>query len=377
MKKKIVLTGGGSGGHILPNLALVPFLKKDFDIFYIGGEDGMEKGLAARHGLPFYSVPCVKFKRSLSPANFAIPFVLNQGVRQAKQILRDIKPDVLFGKGGYVALPVVMAARSLNIPYMIHESDMSMGLSNKLVAKGADFVCGSFADAVSGLSNGVHTGAPIRNELHAGNADKARRQLGISSSKPILLVMGGSGGALAINECLAGCLDTLTKKYEVIHLTGRGKSSQFSADSCQKSDFEKLKTVNCQLSTYSYHPLEFTNDIHHLYAAADLCVTRGGAGALFELITLKIPALVIPLPKSRSSRGDQIQNARRMAELGYCAVLPQGGLTPESLIYSIDNLSKRAPTLKSAMRSARNIDGSQKIIELIKQCAKIGTHYHA
>jgi len=351
MKLKLILTGGGTGGHILPNLALVPYLRAKFDIYYIGSSNSMESELVPRYGIPFYSVPCIKFSRGISFKNFGIPLTLSNGISRAKQIMDDIKPDFVFGKGGYVALPVIKAASKLKIPYAIHESDMSMGLSNRLVASKAAFVCGSFADSVSKLNNGIHTGAPIRNALYGGKADKARQELGISAAKPILLVMGGSSGALALNTYLLQGLDRLTKKFVVIHLTGKGKAT--------------APTIR-----NAYYPLEFVSNIENLYALADLCVTRGGAGALFEVAALRVPSLIIPLPKSRSSRGDQVSNARRFAELGYSMVLPQENLTADRLISDIELLSNRAGNLRLNMQSARNIDGSQKIVELIMGAVK-------
>jgi len=349
-KKKIVLTGGGTGGHILPNLALVPRLKSAFDICYIGAPNSMEEDLVKKiDGVTFFSVPAVKLRRSLSPRNLLIPFKLLSGIRKAKKLLKEIKPDVVFSKGGYVALPVVMAARKLKIPYIIHESDMSMGLANRLAAKKSKYVCGGFANAVEGLDNGVRTGAPIRHILYEGSASTAKASLGITSDKPVLLVMGGSSGAAAINQAIAGCLDTLTAKYEVIHLTGKGKSP----------------LSNSSLSYY--HPIEFTQSIQDLFALTSLCVTRGGAGALFELTALNIPSLIIPLPKSRSSRGDQVQNAKYFEERNYAAVLEQENLTPETLLSSIEDLSSRVPVLKKAMATATGIDGSAKIVELIKK----------
>jgi len=362
MKKKIILTGGGTGGHILPNLALVPRLKTDFDIYYIGGADSMEQDLVSKtDGVKFFSVPVVKFRRSISPRNLLIPFKLWSGIRKAKKLLKQINPDIVFSKGGYVALPVVMAARSLKIPYIIHESDMSMGLANRLVAKQAAYACAGFSNAIEGLSNGVRTGAPIRHTLYEGNAQKAKTTLGITSNKPVLLVMGGSSGAVAINTALMACLNELTQKYTVIHLTGKGKSP-----------------VNPLLPTpYSlppnYYPIEFTKDIQDLFALSSLCITRGGAGALFELTALRIPSLIIPLPKSRSSRGDQVQNAKYFEERGYATVLEQQHLTPDNLLLKIEELAVSAPALKANMQTATDIDGGGAIVRLINNVAN-STH---
>jgi len=353
-KKKIILTGGGTGGHILPNLALIPRLKTNFDIYYIGAPNSMEEELVKKTGgAAFFAVPAVKFQRSLSLRNLLIPFKLLSGIRKAKKLLKEINPDIVFSKGGYVALPVVMASRKLKIPYIIHESDMSMGLANRLAAKKAEYVCGGFSDSVKNLPNGIHTGAPIRRVLYEGNSQKAKTDLGITSGKPVLLVTGGSSGAAVINKTVLECLEKLTAKYEVIHLTGKGKSP-----------------LNNSSLPQSYHPIEFTPAIQDLFALASLCVTRGGAGALFELTALNIPSLIIPLPKSRSSRGDQVQNANYLKSRGYALILEQQNLLPETLLSSIDALSAQAPALKKAMAAATRIDGSARIVELINKSAK-------
>ena len=223
-------------------------------------------------------------------------------------------------------------------------------------AKKAAYVCGGFANAVEGLSNGIRTGAPIRHTLYEGNAAKARADLGITSNKPVLLVMGGSSGAAAINTALAGCLTKLTQKYEVIHLTGKGKPSCI----IPPPDSRYPQATN------HYHPIEFSANIQDLFAMTSLCITRGGAGALFELTALRIPSLIIPLPKSRSSRGDQVQNAKYFEQRGCATVLEQKNLTPENLLLKIEELSVNATALKAAMSTATGIDGSGAIVDLIK-----------
>ena len=303
-------------------------------------------------GIPFFAVPSVKFRRSLSPHNLFIPFKLLSGIRKAKKLLKEIKPDIVFSKGGYVALPVVMAARKLKIPYIIHESDMSIGLANRLVAKKAKYVCGGFADAVKHLQNGIHTGSPIRHSLYEGNPQKAKASLNITSDKPVLLITGGSSGSVAINQIAIKCLDKLTQEYTILHLTGKGKLPAQSS-----------------LFTSSYYPIEFTQNIQDLFALTSLCVTRGGAGALFELTALGIPSLIIPLPKSRSSRGDQVQNAQYFKERDYAIILEQENLNPDNLVLSIKELSAQAPALKKAMLTATEIDGSAKIVNLITKTA--------
>ena len=314
----IVLTGGGTAGHVTPHLALLPYLKKDFDkIYYIGSFNGMEKDIIAKTGVKYYSVPCAKLVRKFTFKNFAIPFTLIKGVREAGEILDDLKPDVIFSKGGYVSLPVVLAAKSKRIPVICHESDYSVGLANKISARYCKKVLTSFPSAAKSLKNGVCVGTPLKNSLFTANKAESLKTFGLTNKKPVILVTGGSLGAKAINDSLRGALDELLKKYQILHICGKGNLSGI-----QKS---------------GYREIEFTDKMENAFAVADICISRAGANTVFEMASLKKPMLLIPLPKG-VSRGDQILNAEYFASKGLAKILPQENLSERTLILAIDGV---------------------------------------
>ena len=315
--KALILTGGGTAGHCLPNIALLPYLKKRFDkIVYIGGE-GIEKDIAIENGLTYYSIPAVKLERKLTPKNLTVPFKLLSAINKAKKLIKEIQPSVIFSKGGYVALPVILAGSSLKIPCFTHESDLSLGLANKLMAKKCKTVFTSFSVTASNLPNGKHVGSPIRNSLFYQDRQSALKFFNLKGKKPILLVTGGSSGSLAINLTLEKSLSNLLEKFDIIHLCGKGKRKLPSKD--------------------GYVCIEYLDCIEKAFCVADIVVTRGGSNTLFELLALSKPMLVIPLPKA-NSRGDQILNAKYFEQRGLCKVLLQENLTSGSFIYTLNEL---------------------------------------
>ncbi len=344
--KTIVLTGGGTAGHIAPNLALLPYLT-DYEVHYCGEAGGMEeKMLADFPRVIFHALPCIKLRRSLSPQNLKVPFVLHKGISQAKKLLRALSPAVVFSKGGYAALPVALAAGKLHIPLVVHESDVSMGLSNRLAAKKAHTVCTSFPALAASLRNGKHTGAPIRRELYEGRKDNVLRTFSLpQNNKPNLLVFGGSQGALALNNALEARLADVCARFNVLHIAGK---HAFAGDNPW------------------YRRTPFCSAMADCYAWADYVVCRAGAGTLAELVALKKAALVIPLPKSGSSRGDQQQNAAYYASLGCIDVLQQSDLTPDTLYERITALPARKSTLVAAMQKAPSPDGTRAVAEILK-----------
>lgn len=340
--KRIVLTGGGTAGHVMPNLALIPYLKDNFDeIHYIGSVGGMEESLVKNYSsdIIYHAIPCVKLRRSLSIKNLAIPFKLLSSVSKAKKLLKQIKPNIIFSKGGFVSLPVCLGAKGI-CPVILHESDLSMGLSNKLSASKCSKILTSFSTDIKGA---IVTGAPLRRELYQGNAEYAKRKLGLQSPLPYLLITGGSQGAKAINEVVESALPTLTKKFNIIHLAGKNN--------------EKDLPYN------NYRRLTFSSEMAHLYALADFVLCRGGANTLFEVASLKKPALVIPLPTT-ASRGDQIDNARYFEKKGACKVLLQENLASETLVKQLDLLVRdKNEIIKSLNLSS--LDGTEKIARII------------
>ncbi|MBQ6728238.1 MAG: undecaprenyldiphospho-muramoylpentapeptide beta-N-acetylglucosaminyltransferase [Clostridia bacterium] len=341
----IVLTGGGTAGHVMPHLALLPYLKQDFDnIYYIGSEFGMEKEIIAKTGLKYYSVPCTKLIRKFTLKNFAIPFILYKGVRQAGKILDELKPDVIFSKGGYVSLPVVIAAKKRKIPVIAHESDYTVGLANRISAKYCDKVLTSFPSAAKTLKNGVHIGAPLKNSLYSVNKAESLKFFGLSGKKPVILITGGSLGSAAINSATRNALNNLLPDFDILHVSGKGNLSGIK------------KT--------GYVEIEFTDKMERAFACAAVCVSRAGANTVFEMASLKLPMLLIPLPKT-VSRGDQILNAEYFKNLGLARVLHQENLTNETLSDSVRALYSDRQKLADAFNAHPIENAAYKISQIL------------
>ena len=323
--KKIVLCGGGTAGHVMPNLALLPYLT-GCEIHYLGG-NGIEKELVeANKNVTYHQIPCAKYVRGSLLKNLTVPFKLLSSIHAAKKVLHAIAPDVIFCKGGYVCLPVALSAGK--IPLITHESDFSLGLTNRIIKNKCRYVCSSFAPTVSKLKNGVFTGAILRREIYLGVR---------TATHPTLLIMGGSLGSKAISDCVTSCVSELTKRYNVVHIVGKGK---------------KTGTV-----TNGYTELEFCSDMPSAYANADLIVSRGGANSLFEIAALKKKALVIPLPKG-TSRGDQIENTNYFVSKNLVRSLSQSDLSPIRLIKELEKLETFTP-------SHFIVDGTKKVAKII------------
>ena len=340
--KTIVFTGGGTAGHIMPNIALFPEAEKVFDKIVYIGSNKMEKEILKNFpSVLFYEIPCVKLIRKLTPKNLLIPLKLIQSIKHAKKLLKEIKPAVVFSKGGYVSLPVVIAAKQLNIPVISHESDMTMGLANKIIYRYSNLMLTSFETTAKDKKKCLYVGSPIRESIFLGNKNNLKLNF---NEKPVILFFGGSLGSKKINDIVEKSIDQLCKDFFVIHLTGKGKKTS-------------IKNKN-------YYQKEFASNIEDFFAAADLVVTRGGANALFELLALNKPMLIIPLSKVES-RGDQIDNANYFAQKGYAKVLMEEDLSPESLYNAIKNLNKNKQQLIKNMSSAQNSFPNKKIVELI------------
>lgn len=346
--QKIVVTGGGTAGHITPILALLPYLKQDYDeIHYFGSENGMEKRLVSSYDyVTYHSVPCIKLIRGLSFENFKIPFVLFKGISACKKLLKKINPDIIFSKGGYVSLPVCLAAK--NIPIVLHESDYTMGLANRIAAKKSAAICTAFPETATKYKNAVVTGIPLRNELFTPE----KLELGFNPALPTVLILGGSQGAKAINECVEKAADLLLSHYNLIHVTGRNNAT-------------KIRSIH---DKGVYFQLEYATDIQNYMNLADMAVSRGGAGSLFELMALKKPSVIIPLPKKRS-RGDQILNAEYFANAGCCYMLAQERLSPISLVETLNRLYNDKE-IYYRLRNKSNVNGTAKVLEIIKQTAE-------
>ncbi len=349
--KKIVLTGGGTAGHVTPNIALIPSLREaGYEIYYIGSIDGIEKKLIADYDIPYTAISTGKFRRYFDLKNLTDPFRVIKGVRDAHKALKKIKPDIVFSKGGFVSVPVVHAAHSLKIPVICHESDMTPGLANKLCIPFAEKICCNFPETVDNLpaEKAVLTGTPIRSALLSGDRNKALEFTKLPDDKPFLLVMGGSLGAQAVNEAVRADLPQLLKEFNVIHLCGKGKVDTSCADLSGYVQYEYIK-----------------DELPDLFALTDVVISRAGANAICELLALKKPALLIPL-SAKASRGDQILNARSFEKQGFSVVLEEEEITPELLMKTVSELYRSRDTYIRAMAENKATDAIRVIMELIE-----------
>lgn len=353
--KKIILTGGGTAGHVTPNIALIPELKKrGYEIHYIGSKTGIEKQLIEEDkSIKYYGISSGKLRRYFDVKNFTDPFRVLKGFQEAKAIIKDIKPDVVFSKGGFVTVPVVIAADKCKVPCIIHESDMTPGLANKICIPHAVKVCTNFPEAANGIGHdkAVVTGTPIRKEMFSGNKIAGLDFLGFTANKPVLMVVGGSLGAAAINVLIRDALPDLLTKYQIVHLCGKGKVD------------ESLKDVE------GYRQFEYIKkEMADLMAAADLIVSRAGANAICEILALNKPNLLIPLPAA-SSRGDQELNAESFERQGFSRVTKEEELTTSRLIEEIDALYAERDTYIQKMKENSQADSISIITNLIDQYA--------
>ena len=348
--KKIILTGGGTAGHVTPHLALIPKLKEaGFDIHYIGSA-GIEQQLMQNQPLTFHTVQSGKLRRYFDWKNFTDPFRVIWGAVQSIRLIGKLKPDVCFSKGGFVAVPVVIGCRVHRVPVLAHESDLTPGLANRISAKLAQKVATTFPECAEALApKGVLTGTPLRPELFLGSREKGLQLAGFKGDKPVLLMMGGSQGAQSLNSTLRESLPRLLPGMDIFHLCGRGNLD------------ERLR------DTPGYYQAEFlSNELPDALACADLVLSRAGANALCEFAALKKPMLLVPLPLS-ASRGDQIHNAQSYESRGLALVLPQENMTADSLTKALEKLAQDAPKLKKALENEPAADGTEAVLALIDE----------
>jgi len=353
--KKIVLTGGGSAGHVTPNLALLPALQEEgYEIAYVGSYDGIEKKLIADFNIPYTGISTGKLRRYFDPQNFTDPFRVIKGFAEAKKYLKEYAPDVVFSKGGFVSVPVVRAAAALKIPCIIHESDMTPGLANKLCIPVAQKVCCNFPETIEHLpqDKGVLTGSPIRKELAEGNKLAGLDLCSFTADKPVILVMGGSLGAAAVNQAVREALPKLLENYQIVHLCG------------------KDKVDNLLLTTPGYKQFEYCKEeLKDIFAMADLVISRAGANAICEILALNKPNILIPLP-AESSRGDQILNAKSFEKQGFSILLSQDDLTPDLLCEKVKELYENRQNYIDTMTQSGQMDSIHAIIQLINACCE-------
>lgn len=331
MKKTIILTGGGTAGHIMPNLALLPEIEKAYDkIYYLGSKNSMEQNIIKNYkNITFIEIPTTKLIRKLTLKNLAIPFKLINSIHKTKKIIKSINPNVIFCKGGFVSVPVAIAGKMCKIPVIAHESDYSMGLANKIILKFANKVCTTFEDTANISPKCICTGTPIREQIFKGNKNNVLSKFDYSPSKPTVLFFGGSLGSRNINKIVTASIKQLTSKYNIIHIVGKNNQTD-------------IKQKN-------YYQVEFTNHIEDFFASCDMVVCRGGANSLFEILALEKPMLIIPLSKAES-RGDQLENAEYFQKKGYAEVLLEENLSTQALLDKLEILSKNKDKYKTASK---------------------------
>ena len=350
--KKIVLTGGGTLGHVTPHLSLIPHLQKaGYEIHYVGTEKGMEAAkIRSVEGVTYHAVKSGKLRRYFSWQNFTDPFRVLAGMFQSAALMGKIKPDVVFSKGGFVAVPVVFGAWLNRIPVLCHESDLTPGLANKLCKPFAKKIATTVPECAAALGPKAEmTGTPLRPELFRGSRAKGLSLFGFNGSRPILMMMGGSSGAQAVNAALRAALPELTREFDVAHICGKGNLD------------ESLE------GTSGYKQVEFLDaDLPDALAACDLVLSRAGANALCEFQALAKPLLLVPYPKG-ASRGDQILNAQSLEKRGLCRVLLQENMTAETLTAELRKTWHDRDALTAAVKAAPPADGTKRVLEMIEE----------
>lgn len=353
--KKIIMTGGGSAGHVTPNIALFPKLKElGYDIQYIGTENGIERKLIEDENIKYHIISSGKLRRYFDLKNFTDPFKVIKGVFDAKRILKQEKPDIVFSKGGFVSVPVVLGAFLNKIPIIIHESDITPGLANKIAMPYATKICVTFPEALNHVNKkkAVLTGSPIRRELLQGSKIKGKSIAGFVDDKPIVLIIGGSLGSRAINNLVREALDELLKSFNIINICGKGNIDDSLNNKAGYKQFEYVK-----------------EDLTNLLACSDLVIARAGANVIFELLALRKPNLLIPL-SAKASRGDQILNAESFEKQGFSMVVQEEELNSKVLVEKLIELHNEKNKYITFMNKSEVKDSIDKIINLIESSKK-------
>ncbi|HDN3460777.1 TPA: undecaprenyldiphospho-muramoylpentapeptide beta-N-acetylglucosaminyltransferase [Staphylococcus aureus] len=334
---KIAFTGGGTVGHVSVNLSLIPTaLSQGYEALYIGSKNGIEREMIESQlpEIKYYPISSGKLRRYISLENAKDVFKVLKGILDARKVLKKEKPDLLFSKGGFVSVPVVIAAKSLNIPTIIHESDLTPGLANKIALKFAKKIYTTFEETLNYLpkEKADFIGATIREDLKNGNAHNGYQLTGFNENKKVLLVMGGSLGSKKLNSIIRENLDALLQQYQVIHLTGKG-----------------LKDAQVKKSGYIQY--EFVKeDLTDLLAITDTVISRAGSNAIYEFLTLRIPMLLVPLGLDQS-RGDQIDNANHFADKGYAKTIAEEQLTAQILLQELNEMEQERTRIINNMKS--------------------------
>ena len=353
--KKIVLTGGGTGGHVTPNLALIESLNKEsYEVYYVGSKAGIEKEILQEFEIEYFSISTGKLRRYLDVKNITDAFRIIKGIGDSVKVLKKINPDIIFSKGGFVSVPVVLAGKLCKIPVIIHESDITPGLANKISMPFATAICMAFPEAFDAVdkNKGVLTGTPIRQELFKGSKEQGLKHCGFKDKKPVILMMGGSQGSKKLNTYLRDGLESILKNYNVVHICGKGNLENELENTSGYKQFEYVK-----------------DELPHIFAMADMVISRAGANSIYEILALKKPNLLIPLSKN-VSRGDQILNANSFSKQGFSKVIDEDDLTKDVLIKQIDELYKSKDSYVKNMEKSNLKDGVKEVISIIKRYTK-------
>lgn len=355
---KVIFTGGGSGGHVIPNIAIIGKLKElmkdqNLELVYIGSKTGIEKELIEGLGIPYREIATGKLRRYLSMQNVKDFFNVFKGISQARKIIKEEKPDVVFSKGGFVSVPVVFGAKKNHVPIIIHESDMTPGLANKLAMPKADKVCVTFPETLDMVSKekGILTGSPVRAEILKGNKEKGLSNLGFDNSKKVILVIGGSLGSVALNTAVKENLDVLLKDYQIVNICGKGKMDE----SINREGFRQFEYIG--------------EGLEDVFAASDIVISRAGAGSIYELLALEKPNILIPLSK-KASRGDQILNANSFTKQGFSLMLEEEDVNEKTLLEKIKELESKENEFKEKMKATKLKDAAGEIAKLIASYEK-------
>ena len=347
--KTIVFAGGGTAGHVMPNVALINQLKDKCNVVYLG-TNGIEKTLVEKHfgKQIFFEVECQKLQRKFALKNFTLPFALHKSIKNCKRILKNLNPSLVFAKGGYASFPVVVAAKKLGIDVFVHESDYTMGLANKLCAKWCKKVFVTFGDTAQMHKYAICTGTPLRQEIYTADKLKGMRTAKFGTKRKKITVVGGSLGAKRLNELIQKSVDKITEKYDLFVITGKGK----------KLDIKNKKGF-CQA--------EFVDNIFDVFCASDLVISRAGSNAVCELIAMNKPTIFVPL--TQATRGEQMQNANYFAQKNCCLVCDENTLDTDTLLEQIKLAFENQNTFKQNMLRQK-IDGTQQIVNEILKAIK-------
>lgn len=352
---KIIMTGGGSAGHVTPNLALIPGLKRlGYEVEYIGTENGIERKIVCDENIKYNIISSGKLRRYFDVKNFSDPFKVLKGVFEALKIIRKEKPNIVFSKGGFVSVPVVIGAYLNRVPVIIHESDITPGLANKISIPFATKVCVTFPESLNHIkgNKAVLTGTPIREELFKGSKIKGKLICGFEEEKPVLMIIGGSLGSKIINDTVRDMLHRLLKKYNIIHICGKGNIDNNFLESKGYKQFEYVK-----------------EELTHLMAAADIFISRAGANVIFELLALKKPSVLIPL-SAKASRGDQILNAESFRKSGFSEVIQEEELNQNVLFDKLNYVFENKNLFMEKINKSSSNNGVENVLKVIQECTK-------